>query len=121
MKQYQLILLIILASILQVSFFYSDIGNLTLNAVLIITWFLYLNEGKDTAAYFAIGAGILTDLLRLHGMGTTSFSILLPMLIFLNLESIFQFTDTVISYFLILLMVALTGIIFLGINYLFGV
>src|SRR5438128_1503769 len=111
MKQYQLILLIILVAILQVSFFFSDMGNLTLNVILIATWYLYLNEGKDTAAYFAIGAGVLTDLLRLHGIGTTSFAILLPLLIYINLEGFLQFTDTALSYFMILLMLIFTGII----------
>ena len=112
MKSYYLVLIILISAILQGSFFYSDFGSVGVGIVLCITWFLYLNNLEKEAGLYAIFAGLLVDLIRLSGVGSTSFSILLPLLGYIFLDRLIRFEGTFFAYLTLLIMTVLSG--FLG-------
>src|SRR5687768_12051125 len=109
MKLHILIILIILTALAQASIFYSGAGNITVNVIAVVAWFLYFLGVRKETAFFIFFGGLLVDLIRLSGIGVTSFSILLPFAIFLFIENAFELKDSLLSYLLSLVMLFLTS------------
>lgn len=120
MKLYQLTLLIISVALTQTSVFYLNLGGFGVNWVLILAWILYLNYTRDDAFYMAFFGGLLSDLLRLEGLGITSFSLLIPLLIFLAFDLSVKLKETPLKYLALFLGIAISHMLIILASFIFG-
>lgn len=120
MKPYQLILIILISGFLQASLFYGEVGMVMVNLILCISWVLYLSGERDYSAFYVLFAGIFVDILKLSGIGTTSFLIFLPIVIFVIAEALFSLKRDVVKYIFILALIAFGALVGILVNRVFG-
>lgn len=120
MKLYHLIFVILISSFLQASLFYGNVGSVVINLVLCVTWILYLTEEKVYAAFYVLFAGILVDVLKLSGIGMTTFLILVPLIVFILLEGLLSLKRVLITYLFMLGLIILGVLLSVFVNRIFG-